>query len=213
MIDNVIEEKQIDAQVFPLETAAPSTAYKNLRWQFFAVVFVQLILIAGFAAPKAYTLTTGRVITVKTMPVDPYDLFRGEYANLGYQGISQFETKLKLEHGQKVYVLLGRDKQSHEWTAQAIATNPIPAGHGQMVLKGEVSNYPYQHGRRQGVNVTYGVERLYMPEGQSLNLQRRAKDLTVELAVGADGEAVIKRVFDHGKSIYDGTNMFNPFKG
>ena len=38
-----------------------------------------LVLILGFVAYKEMTLQTGEEVVLKTVPVDPRDLFRGDY--------------------------------------------------------------------------------------------------------------------------------------
>lgn len=39
-----------------------SQAYSKMRFKFAAVVISQILMLATFAAPKAYTLNTGKVI-------------------------------------------------------------------------------------------------------------------------------------------------------
>ena len=39
-------------------------------------------MIIGFITVKEFTLQTGEVVTLKTVPVDPRDLFRGDYVIL-----------------------------------------------------------------------------------------------------------------------------------
>ena len=43
-----------------------------------------LIIIIGFIAVKEYNLRTGKDVLLKTRPIDPRDLFRGDYVILSY---------------------------------------------------------------------------------------------------------------------------------
>ena len=47
-------------------------------------IFAQVLLLGGMVARAAYPLWAGQEVRVKTTPVDPRSLFRGNYARLGY---------------------------------------------------------------------------------------------------------------------------------
>ena len=55
---------------------------KNL---FVIIAIFWLVIIGGFVAYKEFTLKTGDEILLKTLPVDPRDLFRGDYVILRYE--------------------------------------------------------------------------------------------------------------------------------
>lgn len=87
---------------------------KQTRNIFLAAIFPVLILL-GMTVKPLLTITTGQEIILETKPVDPTDLFRGDYVTLSYK-IEEIEAKLldkKVveKHSEKgynlpVYVLL-----------------------------------------------------------------------------------------------------------
>ncbi len=179
---------------------------KNLA--FAAAVFAQVATITYLYAEPAWTMTHGDVLTLQTKPVDPYDMFRGEYAQLGYDFEQPAPAHLHLQPDQVVYAVLSKTKSNWKLVNYS-TTKPIPAA-GQIVLRGHADS-PWSAASRgssfgdHGVN--FGIERLYLPEGQSRDLQFRGKSLKVEVAVNTAGQALIKRVFDGDKLIYDGTKV------
>ncbi|MFA6177031.1 MAG: GDYXXLXY domain-containing protein, partial [Phycisphaerae bacterium] len=54
------------------------------------VVILQVILLAYMAGQRENVLRTGKTIYLRTVPIDPRDLFRGDYVRLQYE-ISNIE--------------------------------------------------------------------------------------------------------------------------
>ena len=52
--------------------------------KFFGIGVLWLVIIGGFIFSKQMTLLTGKEVLLKTVPVDPRDLFRGDYVVLRY---------------------------------------------------------------------------------------------------------------------------------
>ena len=57
----------------------------NAKKFFYLVVVFWLLIFSAFIAYKEYTLQTGKEVLLKTVPVDPRDLFRGDYVTLRYE--------------------------------------------------------------------------------------------------------------------------------
>ncbi len=57
---------------------AQSEAYKKKKICLAAVVAMQIAIMCGTAVPAAMTLCGGQVVTLKTKPIDPYDMFLAE---------------------------------------------------------------------------------------------------------------------------------------
>ena len=75
-----------------------------------AVVALQFFVLSGMVVKAAMPLWTGTEIRVKTVPVDPRSLFRGNYAELNYE-IGQLPSSAlsdfaNLRIGEIVYVSL-----------------------------------------------------------------------------------------------------------
>ena len=54
-----------------------------------------LIIIGGFVAYQEFTLKTGQEVLLKVQPVDPRDLFRGDYVVLRYD-ITRVDSNVQL---------------------------------------------------------------------------------------------------------------------
>lgn len=181
---------------------------KNLT--FAAVVFAQVATITYLYAEPAWTLSHAKVITLRTKPVDPYDMFRGEYAQLSYEFEKPAPRSMHLQPDQAVYAVLskGPKNKKNSWQITKYSTTAPKSESGQVVLRGHAdSTYSsrYYDDSSTGRNVNFGIERLYLPEGQSRDLQFHGQPLNVEVAVGTSGQALIKRVFEGDKLVYDGT--------
>lgn len=57
----------------------------SFRAKFALAIALQLLLLAGLLGFRQYTLLTGQRIWLRTVPVDPRDMFRGDYVTLSYQ--------------------------------------------------------------------------------------------------------------------------------
>jgi len=154
------------------------------------IILVWAIALGGFIAYKEYTLRTGEVILLKTMPVDPRDLFRGDYVVLTYE-ISRLDSNNfpnrfpELNEGDIVYVEL--QKGEKYWTAVNIyKENP-----NKTSIKGRVKN---KHDN--SLNMEYGIESFFVPEGEGRELEnaRNANRLDVQVSIDKFGNAVIKNL-------------------
>jgi uncharacterized membrane-anchored protein len=160
-----------------------------MRWKL-AVgwVALQVLFFAGWAATEQRRQITGMSILVRTAPVDPRDLLRGQYMALSYE-FSRLQSfadgGLEPEEGGDVWVVLRPDGEYH---APSHVTRgrpiPLPAGHVAVL------------GRRVGWRFLFGVEEYFVPEGTETPKQR---DTTVRLRVGADGRLRIEGVLVKGQ--------------
>ena len=81
---------------------------RRMRLTSFGIVALQLVFILGLVAYKEVTLRFGTEVMLQTVPVDPRDLFRGDYVTLRY-GISTLERSriwfpYDVAQGYRVYV-------------------------------------------------------------------------------------------------------------
>lgn len=75
------------------------------------VIFIWLIIICSFVLTQEFTLRSGTQVLLKTVPVDPRDLFRGDYVILNYK-IAQIPSNLYLPNNKTVYVTLDTDEDN-----------------------------------------------------------------------------------------------------
>lgn len=173
-------------------------------------------LILAMIVPRAAILRDGREVRLEIMPVDPRDLFRGDYVVLTYRigTVDQpKDTASSFTRGQKVFVTLRPDANNKSRAVAISAEQPAVSG-PDIVISGVVSspsNCPLNEtGARdcklgsRAVDVHYGLERYFVPQGEGKKIETTEKArLEVVAAVAASGQAAIKRLLIDGKPVYD----------
>jgi len=156
-------------------------------------VLAQLLILVGMIATRAIPLMTGQTILVRVVPVDPRDLFRGDYVRLSYdfsrvpregiEGLSEKERWSRSE-GRTVYVPLVPDSDRVHWRAGKITV--LKPGSGPF-LKGQMSRYG---------SLQFGIEAYYLQEGTGRVYEQALRDrrLTAELAVTSGGQAALRNL-------------------
>lgn len=171
---------------------------------------------AGFLSKIVYDrvslIAHGREIALKVIPVDPRDVFRGEYVILGYD-ISRVPVSAggtsppsDLSRGQTIYTTLQQGADGI-WTAKALSLNyPADVKPSDVVLKGFVSNRfspaaGSTPGQDETVSIRYGIESYFVPEGTGRALEASVRDKKIEalVAVDADGTAALKGLIIGGE--------------
>ena len=149
-----------------------------------AALTLQVVILAGVFVNGFYPLWLGKEIRVETRPVDPRDLFRGNYARLGYD-FSTLPTA-GFRPGDVIYLPLEQDGEL--WRGLTPARQPPAQG---LSLRGRVSGLPWGGTRR----VTYGIEALFAPKEKALQLERELRDGAVAvLKVAPNGRAALVTV-------------------
>ena len=153
-----------------------------------AIAF-QLLVLTGMVAKAAIPLWVGTEIQVKTEPVDPRSMFRGNYARLRYEFGTLPEDALEEEHslrmGEFVYVSLQRGEEGQYVFAAASTTRPTDG----IFLRGRLQNNfpPYF--------VKYGIEAFFAPEEKAQQLERNLREGgTAILMVTGSGQAALQDV-------------------
>ena len=156
-----------------------------------------LIIIIGFVALKEFTLRTGEEVMLKTRPVDPRDLFRGDYVILNYEMSTLDRNSLPTDaanftENDKVYVTL--NKQENYGIPSGIYKNQPKEG---LFIKGTVKNV-----RDSQVTIEYGIESYFVPEGKGWEIQRQSgRTLEVKVAIDKFGNAGIKTLLVDGQKV------------
>src|SRR5262245_39653295 len=107
------------------------------------VMALQTAALGYMIVDRQAVLNTGRVVTLKVAPVDPRDIFRGDYVILSYE-ISRLEPpKLQgdktFDYGETVYVTLVRE--ADVWKAAAIARTKPFVLQGGIPIRGTVNSF------------------------------------------------------------------------
>jgi len=155
-----------------------------LRLGFLAVVALQVALLLAILIPEERTLATGEEVLLQTVPVDPRDLFRGDYVQLRYT-ISTVHRPFR--PGDRVFVAL--EKRGDTWEVREVYYAP-PEG---LFIKGTVTSVS-----GDVANIEYGIESYFVPEGSGYIIEG-ARHVKVKVAVDSSGNAAIKQVLVDAK--------------
>ncbi|MES3007950.1 MAG: GDYXXLXY domain-containing protein [Pseudomonadota bacterium] len=157
-----------------------------------AAIAAQVLILIGMVVTAALPLMIGTDITVRTRPVDPRDLFRGNYAQLSYDfsqvPLRELATTAPIRTGEVVYVSLqpGRDGL-HEFAAASFE-KPDDG----LFLRGRV-----EYVMEEQVSVLYGIEAFFAPKETALALELTLRERAVAtLALSDSGRARIRTVGD-----------------
>jgi uncharacterized membrane-anchored protein len=179
-----------------------------------AVVF-QIGVVASMVASREWLLATGKSYVFQTAPIDPRDIFRGDYVRLNYLfnsvPVSQLDEAILskgLRKGEKVFLSLTTNSGGISSGGQLHAAPPQGP-----YLKGYVtSHWPNYYLDRQNedamrkavqnawpVTVKYGIEQYYVQQDSGKEMEKlrgRRNDFQVPLliyaAVSESGEAGIR---------------------
>ncbi|WP_282936409.1 GDYXXLXY domain-containing protein [Paenibacillus sp. RC67] len=173
-----------------------SRIHQRRTWLLSLLVLLQVLFLVGIACSYYAVGWFGTEIKLRTAPVDPRDYLYGDYVRLGYD-ISLLDTSLwkesekAVQNGDPVYVKL---KASADGVYEAIgvyASKPSIQS-GEAVLRGTVtSNW------RDGINLTYGLEKYYVPEGTGQELEKQAANMIAKVKVASWGQAKIVALEPH----------------
>ncbi len=184
----------------------------NLRAGLVIAVALQTAALVAIVGVKQWTLSTGTPVVLETRPIDPRSLFRGDYVRLAYM-INRLDAGLPgmgkvIRAHETMYVTLRRDGTF--WKAVAVhETRPDPSP-GDVVIKGEAR---YGANNVKTVDVRYGIEEYFVPEGQGRAIERpwtggagrppQAGKVSILVAVDRFGNAAIKALQIDGVTRYE----------
>lgn len=186
-----------------------------LLWRALATAVLLVLVLFALVEQRAQILRGGTEIRLKTVPIDPRDLFRGDYVVLAYP-ISTVEAdtvgKATFERGERVYVSLGRDEQGFA-KAVGVSRDWPRAGDGIVLIAGRIISTSACatnadgafdcSGQRNRLRVAYGLESYFVPQGEGKAIETTDKArIEVVAAVSSSGEAAIKRLLIDGKPVY-----------
>lgn len=149
-----------------------------------AVVFQVGVLLSMIGLAARPLIASGsRVVLLQVVPVDPRDLFRGDYVTLSYD-VSRVSPVYEPGQTVRVEIVPGPDGlHFHKGMGGTTATDPGPG----VWLRGTVV--------RRGL-AQFGIEKFFVPEGQGLDYERAARSqrLWAEVSVAPDGQAGLRRL-------------------
>ena len=183
----------------------------NAKKFFYLVVVFWLLIFSAFIAYKEYTLQTGKEVLLKTVPVDPRDLFRGDYVTLRYEigtlnlsdGQAEDMDYMNYKNNGRIYLAI--ELKDGYGVPKKIYKKPPGS---DLFIKGRAKGITYE---RSGNNeskplvrklrVEYGIESYFVPEGLGGEIERQRWDdkrIDVLIAVDRFGNAAIKKILIDG---------------
>jgi len=172
------------------------------RWLVIVVAVAQVAVLAYMAGEREWIARTGRVITLRTAPIDPNDPMRGEYARLDYDisivpralcrdGVAAwFDKPMDYRHFRDRIVYAVLEVGPDGLAGLTALTDIEPAG--GVFLRGRA-----QQVLLDTLHVRYGIEAFFMQQGKARALEdemrneRRGSVLNMRARVSSGGTAVL----------------------
>lgn len=165
----------------------------------FSAVCLQATVLVAMIVLHALPYLVGEKILLKVVPVDPRDLFRGDYVvlsydasrpppegiegipNVGYWWSRRWDRDAYLDE-RTVYVTIEPDADGRHWHAVKYSTERPSAG---KFLRGTYSRQNFQ------APIQFGIEAYYVEEGKGKDLEqlRNTRQLSAEIALAPWGQA------------------------
>jgi uncharacterized membrane-anchored protein len=183
-------------------------ASRKLLLSLAILALAQTAVLAGMVIDRVRLLSTGREITLPIVPVDPRDLFKGDFVRLGYDvsavPMRQLEGPQPSENA-AFYVVLEK-KPDGTWQTVKLTRNVSQeTSPERIVLKARATYWPAPGSADASVRVRYGIESYFVAEGQGVNLEQLARErkLAARIAVDSRGNAAIKGLVIDGVTQYE----------
>ncbi len=185
-----------------------------LAWRAIATVLLLVLGLLALVQQRAGILSRGTEVRLRTVPVDPRDLFRGDYVVFSYpiSVVDAGKDAGPFVSGETVYVSLGRDAGGFARALGVSRTWPATGGDA-VVIAGRVTSTSACgrdetgafdcSGERRRLRIAYGIESYFVPQGEGRAIETTDKArIEVVVAVSSSGEAAIKRLLIDGKPVY-----------
>lgn len=178
------------------------------------VAALQTAVLGYMVGERAWGLRSGVEVILKTAPVDPRDLLRGDYVTLNYD-ISRVPISTMVDGPPKkslnAQILSVRLKKQDDgyWGIVESSFGPLDPKPDTVVLKSLPVDYAFDgeptDPSQAMIGVTYGIERYYVPEGQGHDIESARNDSRVAIAarISSDGAAHIRTLLLDGKPVYE----------
>jgi uncharacterized membrane-anchored protein len=158
------------------------------RLTLLVVVAAQIAVPLGLAGLAAADLAFGREVRLRVQPIDPLDIFRGNYVVLRYE-ISSLQVNFDVSRGERICALLS--EAGAEWRSAGFGVPERPSS-GEAIC-----------GRARGdapaggqVAVEYGIETYYASPERAREIERSLGQGQVYAVIDLDddGSARIERL-------------------
>jgi uncharacterized membrane-anchored protein len=198
----------------PFPSANALMARVPLLWRALAAMLVLVGALGLVVESRARILRSETEVRLRTVPVDPRDLFRGDYVVLNYaiSTVGGAKSERAFRRGDTVYVTLTRDPDGFAQATAASMSRPAVTG-SDVVIAGrvvstnacglnEAGEFDCSSGSNR-LRVAYGLESYFVPQGSGKAIETTDKArIEIVAAVSPSGEAAIKRLLIDGKLVH-----------
>ncbi|MBN8193821.1 GDYXXLXY domain-containing protein [Bacillus sp. NTK074B] len=173
------------------KTGSGQSAHSILAGKKLGILLI-ILLQGGWIGYQVYSnetlLQNGETIILELQPVDPRSLLQGDYVELNY-GISQLEDTSIDDTGPVTVVLRENEQGIHEYAGvyrfNGKWNTPYETKTGDVLLNGKVTSYWDNH-----VQITYGIEHFFIPEGTGMDIEGKVKAAVVRVSDKGNGMLV-----------------------
>lgn len=157
---------------------------------------LQFLILVGELGMSLYPRLIGTEVLLSMAPVDPRDIFRGNYARLRYDiGAISYslldvpEPPDGFRQGEILYVTLERDGET--WQATGASLSRPASG---TFIRGRVSRAGSWWGSGNGIPMNYGIEAFFASKNKAMELEGALVGVSRPLArarvmIAPDGKA------------------------
>lgn len=150
------------------------------------VFLIILSILSSFIFYNQWPLWTGKELVIATMPLDPFDPFRGQYMNINYE-ISRM-TASGFEVGDTVYVSLEEDNESIWRPVEVLREKPLQGDFIRGKVKGVYGGT---------LSIRYGIEQFFFEKNAKVPTQ----NITADIRVVGSGRAKLVGLLQNGEPI------------
>jgi uncharacterized membrane-anchored protein len=155
------------------------------RWERLAIaaaLVFQLLVLVGMILGRTMPYIGSRSILLQVVPVDPRDLFRGDYVTLGYD-ISRPRGG-NFQPGEAVFATLVPDADGRHYHAGQFLHEPPSSG---VFIQGTAQEFG---------SATYGIESYYVQERTGHDYEAAVRDhrLWAEIVLNDQGRPSLRRL-------------------
>jgi uncharacterized membrane-anchored protein len=151
-------------------------------WLLRIILMLQIFGLVSLYAYHLHIEKNGKTYLLRAGPVDPRDLLSGDYVALQYT-ISTLPDRFPIS-GSNMPIYVTLQPTGTVWEIGDVHEAP-PTG-----------DVPYLKGRAFGSQISYGIERYYVPEGKGKQVPG---DLYAEIVIQPGGTAQLKKLYSDGK--------------
>ncbi len=166
------------------------------KWIFFGGIVLIVALIVGLALMQERIVREGTAVVLETRPVDPRDLFRGEYVILRYEierDPRVIEFARNMSEGDRIHLRLREGSDGVARVVEVRAARP-PYDQSETWITGEVGRF--------GEVRFPSIEQYYVPEGTGRAIEELRDELHVRVGL-RNGEARLIELLDGDLNVID----------